>query len=194
MIYLKCNFLCWGNNMGIQYLNKELVLNKDKSYVTDRMFFDDIKYCIRKYCCFEKINKKVEKRLYFNYGNEIDNFKKYYIDNFKNNYNKSILKNHYKVDVQNNWDAYTYLENTFPYCLFENGDVDTKDLDSALLFFAKYNLGAKEEQLEDIIPMLKFMSSRKLEDSNLNNYKEDYCFLRYGDIYGTLNPKYQNKR
>ncbi len=177
--------------MSITYLDENLLLSKDKYYVTDKDFLFNIKYYIRKKSAFERYNAYIEERMHDVYNSELNDMLDYYINIFKENYSRILYKSVNNISIEENRHATDYLENTFPYCFFKDGMVDTKDLDSALIYFAKNNLRAKDDKLKDIIPVLKTMSVRLLDDFNIDNYAFSYGLYRYSDICGTVNPKYQ---
>lgn len=179
--------------MVINYLDENLLQDKNSYYVVDKNFLNSIKYYIRRKCEFERINLKIEKEMLEKYGSELNDIINYHLNIFINNYANMINRIPKKEMIIGNMNAYNYLQNTYPYCLFKDGNVGAKDLDSALLYFAKKNLSATDNKLDDIINVLRALSIRELEDSNLNNYKETYDFVRYSYIYGSINPKYNKE-
>lgn len=177
--------------MNITYLDKNLLLNKDAYYVTDKNFLNGIRYYIRRKCTCERYDEELEAVMYDKYKSELKDIIEYYTDIFKNNYALAHGRNVNDIVIKENPYAAEYLYNTYPYCLFKDGMIDTKDLDSALLFFAKHNLGATFDKLENVIPMLMLHGMRKLDNLSVSDYSFTYGFCRYGEIKGTVLDKYQ---
>lgn len=177
--------------MNITYLDENLLLNKDAYYVTDRDFLNSIRYYVGRKCTCERYDEELELIMHDKYKSELKDIIEYYVNIFKNNYALSIGKNVNEIDIKENPYASDYLQSTYPYCLFKDGNVDTKDLDSALLFFAKHNLWADEAKLANVLAILKVHGMRKLENLNISNYEYTYGFCRYGEIKGTIVDKYQ---
>ena len=173
------------------YLNEELVMDNTKKYIVDKYFFQDITYFIKRDYGFERIDEKIEQRRKDELEDDSIDSIKYYIDNFKQNLSIMLLRQNFKVaDTKLVTFVYNYLARTYPYCLFPNGAIECKDLDSALLFYAKNNLGAKDEQLKYLIPILKSTSMKKIDYPEYN-LESKTSFISYSQIMGTTEPLYQ---
>lgn len=75
---------------------------------------------------------------------------------FKENFLRFVGETPFTDDIRNYRDGVIdYMRETYPYCLAIGGAIEVfNNMDEALLFYAK-SRGASEEQLKQIIPMLK---------------------------------------
>ena len=144
VFYVK--ILCTGDEMTNLYLNENLVLDSSKKYVIDSNFLTDVSYYVKKEFIIERYDEAIEKRRAGEINNLGEESIKYHVEIFKKNFSRAfrVPMNILNQRIQEYaYEMLSYLDRTFPYCLFENGDVHTKDLDSSLFFFAKNNLLAQ---------------------------------------------------
>lgn len=179
--------------MSVRYLDENLLLSKDAHYVTDKNFLSGVSYYVKRKCNCERYDDSVEEYMHDRYTSELKDIIDYYVNIFKENYANLLCTNVNSINLEESPYAYDYMSNTYPYCLFKDGMIDTKDLDSALLYFAKHNLNADDSKLENVIPVLMIQSTRVIENFDINNYTQSEGFYRFSDIVGTINPKYQRE-
>ena len=143
-----------------KYSNADLLDYPYGPVVEDANYFLDLRYFIEKQCNKRMVNLEIENRRNRDLKNTLENISDFSLALycFKENFFRYIGKNPIFERIEDYADlAYEYLKNTYPYCFFMNGSVKAKDMDSALLFYAKAQ-GASKSELDDIIPMLKNIS------------------------------------
>ena len=86
--------------MSITYLDENLLLSKDKYYVTDKDFLFNIKYYIRKKSAFERYNAYIEERMHDVYNSELNDMLDYYINIFKENYSRILYKSVNNISIE----------------------------------------------------------------------------------------------
>ena len=169
--------------------NIDLVADSFKKYVIDKNYLQDSLYYVKRELESITLELKTEKRI-ANKRDEMSNI----FDIFKRNYSNSmkITEENLKLEsTKEKWQAHDYLIRTYPYSLFENGYIETNDIESALYFYAINNLNANPEQLENIFPVLRCINMQNIENYDENDYYTNTIFTSYSDIKGTTNPKYQ---
>lgn len=172
------------------YLNKDLVLDGSKKFVQDEKFLKDAQYFINKECGFVRKEEEIEERRKEELDNDDEYSIKSLISNFKINFSKIMGKKILSLDDFNyRHYASEYLLNTFPYSLFTDDSLKSKNLECALLFYAKNNLCASDKQLEYLIPILKCIPMHYISHSS-NNSEYSTELICYSNIVGTTVEKY----
>jgi len=169
--------------------NIDLVADSFKKYVVDKNYLPDSLYYVKRELESTTLDLRIEKRIAAKRDEMSNRF-----DIFKRNYSNSIknTEENLKLDsTKEKWQAYDYLIRTYPYSLFENGYIETNDIESALYFYAINNLNATQEQLKNIVPVLKCINMHNIENYIENDYYTNTIFTSYSEIKGTSNPKYQ---
>ena len=166
--------------------NKDLLKETTLFDINDDLFISDIAYYIKKYCGYETENSEINERR-SNQFNLVEKHIKYFFDN----YFKISSKRECDFNNSDYSKAFYYLSRTYPYCLFENGQIETKDLESAIYFYAINNLGANERDLENLMPLLKCINMKHINNYSSDDYNTNTVFTCYSEINGTTNLKYQ---
>lgn len=115
---------------------------------------------------------------------------------FKENFLKFVGKNPFNADIKDyKKDVIDYMNNAYPYCLEFGGNIENfSNLDDALIYYAK-SRGASEEQLEQIIPMLKGI---KMPVTETKEYHYDFSdsdkeLVSLDQIGCSLHSKYRGE-
>lgn len=113
---------------------------------------------------------------------------------FKENFLKFVGKTPFNADIRNYANGVVdYMNNAYPYCFGLGGYIERFDtLDDAILYYAK-SRGATEEQLKQVIPMLKEtkMPQVETETFNVRPVKETKDRVYIDRISGSSLSKYK---
>ena len=113
---------------------------------------------------------------------------------FKENFLKLVGKTPFNADIRDyEIGAINYMNNSYPYCLGYGGSIERfETLDDAILYYAK-SRGASEEQLKQVIPMLKEtkMPQVETESFNVRPVSESKDVVSVDSIGGSSLKKYK---
>ena len=163
--------------------NKELLA---RTYQYDEYFMSDLAMFVKNLCGYDIVENEVLERR----KNQMHIVKEH-LNYFLENYANAISRKVSDLTEDDNSNMHFYLMRTYPYCLFKNGQIETKDMESALYFYAINNLSAEDAQLENLIPVLKCINMHHLNNTDLTKYDSNTVFTCYSEINGTTNSKYQ---
>lgn len=113
---------------------------------------------------------------------------------FKENFLRLVGKNPFNADIRDyEIGVINYMNDTYPYCLGYGGSIERfRTLDDAILYYAK-SRGASEEQLKQVIPMLKETKMPQVETElfNVRPVSESRDLVSVDRIGGSSLKKYK---
>ncbi len=113
---------------------------------------------------------------------------------FKENFLRFVGKTPFNANIRDyEMGAIDYMNNAYPYCLALGGGIERFDtLDEAILYYAK-SRGANEEQLKQVIPMLKEtkLVESETESFNVRPVTESKDVISVDRIGGSTLKKYK---
>jgi len=174
-----------------KYADSSLLSMDEIRILIDSYLLSDLRYSVIRDCGIIDKDEIIEQRRRDDAINTSSTFSlaRYaFMENFSR-----VHQIPYNSDIRQHIPAViNYLKASYPYCFFLNGSIKTKDMDSALIYYAKYCLKVSDDKLADVIPTLQ---SRVLDivdvDYSISRNERERLFYVNG-INGSSVDKYKH--